>query len=157
MREPTLPHSGAGDRPMVLGPQARLERWLFALYHTPAPEGAVLCLGAVVYLLNPIRYAFPVGYAGLFSLMVETILDHGFALPWSVPYYGPGGIPFAYPPVGLYLAALAVGPLKIPLFTYLRFAPAILGLLALAAAFARVRLKPSMSVSSGLASGPPPS
>ncbi len=72
-----------------------------------------------------ITYSFPSGFSGLYTLMADEISQSGFSLPLSVPYYGPGGIPFAYPPLGFYLMAIITSVFRIPDFEYLRFAPAI--------------------------------
>jgi hypothetical protein len=37
--------------------------------------------------------------------MAEAVAENGYALPARVPGYTPGGIPFAYPPLGFYLLA----------------------------------------------------
>ena len=66
----------------------------------------------------------PAGYAGLFQLEIDTLLAHRFSLPQTLPYYGPGGIPAAYPFLGLYLGALVQRFLQVSAFDYLRFAPA---------------------------------
>lgn len=71
------------------------------------------------------RFQFPVGYGGLFVIMSESLAEAGFRLPQSVPYYGPGGIPYAYPPVGFYVMAFFTSILHVPVFDYLRFAPAL--------------------------------
>ena len=63
--------------------------------------------------------------AGLYTLMSEGIAESGFQLPQFVPYYGPGSMPFAYPPAGFYLMAFFTSVFKIPNFIYLRFAPPI--------------------------------
>jgi hypothetical protein len=70
-----------------------------------------------------IKYQYPTGYAGLFTLMTEGIIDNNFKLPNIVPFYGPGGIPFAYPPVGFYLFAIFIKLFNVPALAYLRFAP----------------------------------
>ena len=72
-----------------------------------------------------ITFSFPSGFAGLYTLMSEEIGNSGFGLPTSVPFYGPGGIPFAYPPASFYLMAFFSHIIDIPTFIYLRFAPAI--------------------------------
>lgn len=77
-----------------------------------------------------IEYPFPSGFAGLYTLMAEKIAESHFSLPLVIPFYGPGGIPFAYPPVGLYLMAIATSVLGISEFDYLRFAPPFFMLLA---------------------------
>lgn len=93
-------------------------------------------LGAAIYLYNPLRFSLPIGYAGLFSLMAETIRAEGWALPRYIPFYGPGGIPFAYPPAGPYLLALATQLTGASVFDVLRFLPAILSILFLVGVYA---------------------
>ncbi len=80
--------------------------------------------------INAMQNQFPLGFAGLYTLMAEEIMNANFILPMAVPYYLPGGMPFAYPPLGLYLMA---GFLKIGIskWIYLRFAPPIFCLLAM--------------------------
>ncbi len=104
---------------------------LSASYRWYWPEGALFALSAGLYLYNPIRYVMPTGYAGLYTLMSELLVTNSFRLPQSVPFYGPGGFPYAYPPVGFYIAGIANYFLRIPLFTYLRFAPVLFTLLFL--------------------------
>jgi len=81
---------------------------------------------------------YPTGYAGLFAWMSELIACNHFALPRAVPFYGPGGIPFAYPPAGLYLMAFFTSVFRVPAWDYLRFAPAVISIMALAPYFAAV-------------------
>lgn len=92
----------------------------------------ILALGACapLYLRNVFRYSVPMGYAGLFTQMAKQIADANFHLPFESPYYGPGGIPFAYPPLGLYLLAVLI-KLTGKYFVFLRILPPILGLLSL--------------------------
>ncbi|HQF61694.1 MAG TPA: hypothetical protein PLT26_04275 [Anaerolineaceae bacterium] len=88
-----------------------------------------------LYFRNVIQFNEPVGYAGLYALMTNLLIENHFCLPTWVPYYGPGGIPFAYPPVGFYLAGFAKTLLSIPTDTYLRFAPPVWTLLAVVALY----------------------
>ncbi len=90
---------------------------------------------AYVYLFNPITRAYPLGYAGLFQLEIDLIKDGGFTLPRSIPWYGPGGIPAAYPFLGLYLGAAAEHFFHVSALNYLRFAPALLSLAAVVALY----------------------
>jgi len=55
--------------------------------------------------------------------MSDLAASHGYVLPMRVPYYGPGGIPFVYPPLATYTHALVVHGLGVSNFFYLRFAP----------------------------------
>jgi len=101
--------------------------------------GAYLCLilpvCAFFLFYEAFINRFPLGYAGLYSLMAETIVKNGFALPLNIPYYGPGGIPFAYPPFALYVMAFFTGVLHLDPMIYLRFAAPLFSWLALIPAF----------------------
>ncbi|MCI0549726.1 MAG: glycosyltransferase family 39 protein [Anaerolineae bacterium] len=79
---------------------------------------------------NALEHSFPLGYAGLFTQMSQQIADANFRLPMESPFYGPGGIPFAYPPFGLYLLAILI-KLTGKYFIFLRLLPPLLSLLAL--------------------------
>ena len=85
-----------------------------------------------ILFFQAFRYSFPLGYAGMFTLVAEEIAQAGFKLPMSIPHYGPGGIPLIYPPFAMYGFALA-DQLGVSTWSYLRFAPAIFTLLALVA------------------------
>jgi hypothetical protein len=77
-----------------------------------------------------LKNTLPLGFAGMYSLMAEMIEKNSFRLPDAVPFYGPGGVPFSYPPLGLYLMA-ALLRLGVSSWTYLRYAPAVFSLLAM--------------------------
>src|SRR5437588_10136227 len=77
----------------------------------------------LVLIWNAVRWSLPGGYAGLYVLMSESIVHSHFLPPLRIGLYGPGGIPFAYPPLALYLMAFCIGILHVPVFDYLRFAP----------------------------------
>src|SRR5690349_6291692 len=89
-----------------------------------------LILTAPIIFFQAFRFSFPLGYAGMFTLIAESIAKANFTLPMSVPQYGPGGIPLVYPPLALYVFALAL-KLGIPSWFYLRMAPAVFSLLAM--------------------------
>lgn len=74
-----------------------------------------------VYVAYLLTHSYPGLGAGLFSLMAEAISAHGYALPTTIPYYTASGIPFAYPPLFLYVYAALLditgwGPLTITEF-----------------------------------------
>ena len=94
------------------------------------PLLVTLALTAPVIFFQAFRYNFPLGYAGMFTLIAEKISQANFALPLNIPHYGPGGIDLVYPPFGMYIFALAI-KLGIPTWFYLRVVPAIFTLLAL--------------------------
>ena len=83
---------------------------------------------------NALEHSHPMGYAGLFTQMAQQISDANFRLPMESPFYGPGGIPFAYPPFGLYLFAFLI-KLTGKYFIFLRLLPPLLSLLALVPLF----------------------
>ncbi len=89
-----------------------------------------LLLIAPVFFFQAFRQPFPLGYAGMFTQMAEQIAEENFALPTDIPHYGPGGIPFVYPPLAMYIFAFAI-KLGISTWAYLRFIPAVFSLLAL--------------------------
>ena len=90
----------------------------------------VFLMSGVFLFYNSFRFSLPLGFGGLFAQMAEQIASNDFSLPYESPYYGPGGIPFAYPPLGLYIMALFI-KLGIHPFTYMRFVPPLFSLLAL--------------------------
>lgn len=85
----------------------------------------ILLFLAPLYFFNAFAHIFPTGFAGLFSLISEELANNSFLLPDQIPFYGPGGIPFSYPPVGFYFMGYATRYLNITSMTYLRFAPAV--------------------------------
>jgi hypothetical protein len=66
----------------------------------------VFTLALFVYFTYPFTNHYPMGYAGLYNEISDAILENSFFLPMRIPYYGPNGIPFAYPPLAFYLEAL---------------------------------------------------
>jgi hypothetical protein len=79
---------------------------------------------------SAVKQNYPLGYAGLYTQMAVEIANSNFHLPFSVPFYGPGGMPFAYPPLALYLMAVFI-KLGVSVWSYLRFAPPVLSWLSL--------------------------
>ncbi len=79
---------------------------------------------------SALKQNFPLGYAGLYTQMAVEIANSNFHLPMSVPFYGPRGIPFAYPPLALYLMAVFI-KLGVSVWSYLRFAPPVLSWMSL--------------------------
>ena len=93
---------------------------------------ASLCLATL--LTNAVKFDMPFGYAGMYVSMATELAGENFILPQTASFYGPGGIPFAYPPLGFYLMAFFI-KLGISAIFYARFAPPILSALALLAFF----------------------
>ena len=91
----------------------------------------VILWGIIPLFYNALTYKIPLGYGGLYALMSESIVNNGFLLPSSVPFYGPGGLPFMYPPFGFYLMAVTSNIFGISAWNYLRFSPPIFSALSL--------------------------
>ncbi len=89
-------------------------------------------LGASAFLLfyNAFRISMPIASAGLYAQAARQIGESNFRLPNYIHFYGPGDVPFAYPPLAFYVMA-AASRLGIPESTYLRFMPPVLTLLGL--------------------------
>ncbi len=89
-----------------------------------------LGIGAFMLFYNAFRFSLPLGYAGLYAQASRQIALSNFRLPLEVHFYGPGDLPFAYPPLAFYAMAafldLGISPL-----TYLRFIPPLLSFLSL--------------------------
>lgn len=83
-----------------------------------------LLLSAYARLLPAMTIGFPVTDGGLFYVMTQAIQEHGYALPAFVEYNGIS-IPFAYPPLGFYLTALASQLFHTSLIDVFRWLPAI--------------------------------
>ncbi len=86
---------------------------------------------AAVALARVLATELPLSTGGLYALMAHSIEQNNFALPGRIPYYGPGGIPFAYPPLALYVLAAASRLSGLSILTWLRFMPVIFCALSL--------------------------
>lgn len=86
-----------------------------------------LLLGAYARLLPAILTGFPVTDGGLFYAMVQALKANNYGLPFSVAYNGLQ-VPFAYPPLGFYLAGLVSDPGGPALLDVFRWLPALLSI-----------------------------
>ena len=64
-----------------------------------------LLFGAIVRFYPVITNGFPLNDGGMFYTMVQDLKANGFVLP-QLTTYNHANIPFAYPPLGLYITAL---------------------------------------------------
>lgn len=64
-----------------------------------------LLFGAIVRFWPVITNGFPLNDGGMFYTMIRDLKANGFALP-QFTTYNQADIPFAYPPLGFYIAAL---------------------------------------------------
>ena len=95
-----------------------------------------LVFGSAARLLPVLAAEMPVNDGGLFYSMAQEIQAANFALP-AFTTYNHAEIPFAYPPLGLYLAALT--GLALPLTQVIRWLPPLISILTIPAFFALAR------------------
>lgn len=110
---------------------------------------AIVC-GAWFRLFPVYMAGFPINDGGLFYRMTETILENGFSLPHYVEYNGLE-IPFAYPPLGFYLAGGFNTILGIELINIFTILPAIILIVALFAFFSLTNSLSQSKLLAGLA------
>ncbi len=96
--------------------------------------GAVLAavLGFAIRVPHVFRADFPLADGGLFAVMIEAVRSNAYGLPWSVRYNGID-IPFAYPPLGFYIAAALADLTHTDALVVLRLLPLALDSLAILA------------------------
>lgn len=88
---------------------------------------------------------FPLNDGGMFYAMVQDVQRSGYRLPEFTSYNG-GDIPFAYPPLGLYIAAFLNDVARISSIDIFRFVPALVSTLTIPAFYLLARrLTPSRS------------
>jgi len=105
---------------------------------------ATVGLGLLVRAGRVLSDDFPLNDGGLFYAMVRDLQRAHYHLP-DVTSYNAAGIPFAYPPLGFYLAGLLDDLTPLDLTTIFRFLPLAATTLTIAALFLLARaLLPSL-------------
>jgi Dolichyl-phosphate-mannose-protein mannosyltransferase len=89
-----------------------------------------MLLGILVRIAPVAGAGFPVGDGGMFYVMVREIQHAGMVIPAATAYNG-AGIPFAYPPLGLWLMALMGNVLPVSLLDLFQWWPAFCSILML--------------------------
>ena len=89
-----------------------------------------MLLGILVRIAPVAGAGFPVGDGGMFYVMVREIQQAGLAIPAATAYNG-AGIPFAYPPLGLWLMALMGNVLPVSLLDLFQWWPTVCSILML--------------------------
>ncbi len=85
---------------------------------------AIILLGAVLRFLPGLQTDFPLNDGGMFLSMIRDLRANQYLLP-TVTSYNFSGIPYAYPPFGMYVAAFLSGIFSISDISILRWLPAI--------------------------------
>ncbi len=107
-----------------------------------------ILLGGWTRISVPLSIDFPINDGGLFYAMILVIKNHHFIMPEFVQYNG-ADIPFAYPPLGLYAAALLSSLLRLDPLQILLWLPPLVLILTIPAFFwlAKPILKSSFTAS----------
>jgi hypothetical protein len=102
-----------------------------------------ILLGGVVRFLPTLVAGFPINDGGMFAAMVDDLKASGYALPVYTSF-NLTNIPYAYPPLGFYLARIAGDLFHLDSVTLARWLPAFFATLAIPAFYLlAVRLMPT--------------
>ena len=90
----------------------------------------LLCilLGVFVRLIHVVEFDFPLDDGGLFYVMSGELIENGYKLP-DYSSYNSLNMPFAYPPLPLYLSAFLVDIGGIKGLSVIQFLPALISVL----------------------------
>jgi len=91
-----------------------------------------ILFGLVIRLAAPVSADGPVNDGGLFLQMTRDLQENRYVLPLQT-IYNHGDIPFAYPPLGFYLAGFLQSLTQISLLQIFAYLPAVLSTLAIPA------------------------
>lgn len=118
---------------------AHLRAWLRA--HDARLLLALIAVGMLTRVIHLLFIPLDIPYAagGLFAEFATQIAQGGYALPRQIPYVSDGGIPYAYPPLPFYLAALLIDVFGINDLTLFNILPPIIGALTVPAFAALIR------------------
>lgn len=89
-------------------------------------------LGGFIRLSYVLAFRFPLNDGGMFAAMARDLVRSHGVLPLVTSYNG-REIPFVYPPLGFYLAAILTGLVHVDLLAVLRFLPLAASVLTIVA------------------------
>jgi hypothetical protein len=109
------------------------ERWRVRAVRWPAiATGVAAALAVSVRAFLVMSRSFPLNDGALFFLMTREIAEHGFRLPITTAYNA-ASIPFAYSPLGFYLAAFLHAGVGLDLLGLFRVLPLVFSCLCVLA------------------------
>jgi len=91
-----------------------------------------LFLGGVIRFLPVSMAGFPVNDGGMFYVMAEELQSNHFLLP-AFTQYNLAEIPFAYPPLGIYITAIIASLMRISTLDVVRWLPPLVSTFSLLA------------------------
>lgn len=100
--------------------------------------GGALVLAAFVRLVTPLTRDFPLNDGALFYQMAAELAANGFRIP-EYTGYNHESIPYAYSPLGFYLAALIPVLLPVDLIDVFRVVPGVVSVLCVVAFYLLAR------------------
>jgi len=118
-------------------PRLARRRWRTISWAAIATTTAVM-LAAIVRSVLVLSRDFPLNDGALFFLMAEELSAHGLHLP-AFTAYNAANIPFAYSPLGFYLAAALTAIPGLSLVDVLRFLPLLFSALCVGAFYLLAR------------------
>lgn len=111
---------------------------------------AGMLFGVWLRLLPASLSSFPLNDGGLFYVMLNALIENGFRLPHTVSYNGLA-VPFAYPPLAFYAGGWIAHTFGVSLLDLLRWMPAVVTALTMAAFFDLARTLLKSDFEAGLA------
>jgi hypothetical protein len=120
-----------------------------------AAVGMAMLLGAIPRLVPALMSNFPLNDGAMFLLMAQELREYGYVLP-AYTVYNNAAIPFAYPPLGFYLAASLNALTGVSLLDIVRILPPTIAVLTvpayglLAGTIARSRMQVVAAISPSL-------
>ncbi len=109
-----------------------------------------ILLGAWFRLYLPLNAGFPIGDGGLFAAMIQALQQNDYRLPEFVQYNGLN-IPFAYPPLGFYIAGWVTKIFHITILQSLMWIPAFVLVVSIPAVYKLALLVLKSHFKAGLA------
>jgi hypothetical protein len=107
-------------------------------------------LGTWFRLYPPFNAGFPIGDGGLFAAMIEALHQNHYHIPEFVQYNGLA-IPFAYPPLGFFIAGLGADIFHSSILNSLHWLPAVVLIITIPAVYFLAGLLLKSKLKAGLA------
>jgi hypothetical protein len=111
---------------------SRISRKLNQLDHSILFLSAAVLIGGTIRLYCVLQSDFPINDGGLFYSMIKDLVANGYRLPVTTSYNNLS-LPFAYPPLFLYIAGFLSNLTSWGLLNIIRIMPAIFTVLAVPA------------------------
>jgi hypothetical protein len=111
---------------------SRVSRRLNAIDPSLLFLAIAILIGGVIRLYSVLRSGFPINDGGLFYTMIKDLMANGYRLPVTTSY-NQLNLPFAYPPLFLYLTGFLSDLTSWKLISIIRILPAIFTVLSIPA------------------------